>query len=149
MASKYDFLKSFVISFSWNWGKMKTNIIIDILPLFPHLAKFCFSSYGGKYRGQIKLQDSSKCNISRKKRIMKFICIQINTKVFCKLILSFWVCAARHAESSQNKKFTYLCNSPKNVENEVNILATNKYQNFLRIDINLGVRTLPFPKYPK
>ena len=128
---------------------MKTNIIIDILPLFPHLAKFCFSSYGGKYRGQIKLQDSSKCNISRKKRIMKFICIQINTKVFCKLILSFWVCAARHAESSQNKKFTYLCNSPKNVENEVNILATNKYQNFLRIDINLGVRTLPFPKYPK
>ena len=128
---------------------MKTNIIIDILPLFSHLAKFCFSSYGGKYHGQIKLQDSSKCNISRKKRIMKFICIQINTKVFYKLILSFWVCAARHAQSSQNKKFTYLCNSPKNVENEVNILATNKYQNFLRIDINLGVRTLPFPKYPK
>ena len=149
MAPKYKFLKSFVISFSWNWSKMKTNIITDILPLFPHLTKFCFSSYGAKYCGQIKLQDSLKCNISRNKQIMKFICIQINTKVFYKLIRSFWVCATRHAQSSQNKKFTYLCNSPKNVENEVNFLATNKYKNFRRIDINLGVCTLPFSKYPK
>ena len=57
---------------------------------------------------------------------------------------------SRHAQSSQNKKFTYLCNSPKNVGNEVNFLATNKYQNFLQIgNITLGLRNLPFPNYPK
>ena len=30
--------------------------------------------------------------------------MQINIEVFCKLILSFWVCIARHAQSTQNKK---------------------------------------------
>ena len=50
-----------------------------------------------KMLSAIKLQDSLKCNISRKKEMMKFIFgIQINIKVFCKLILSFWVCATRH-----------------------------------------------------
>ena len=59
----------------------------------------------------IKLQDSLKCNISRKKWMMKFVfCIQINIKVLYKLILSFWVCATRHVQSTQNKKFAYLCN---------------------------------------
>ena len=150
MIEPLDFLKSSVFRFSWKWGKMKTNIVTDILPLFPHPAKFCFSNYGPKYYWQIKLQDSLKINISRKKGVMKFICMQINTGVFYKLILSFWVCLARHAQSSQNKKFTYLCNSPKNVGNEVNFLATDKYQNFLQIDyITLGVCSLPFPNYPK
>ena len=69
-------------------------------------------------------------NISRKKQIMEFFCMHINTEVFYKLILSFWVCVSRHAQSSQNKIFTYLCNSPKKVGNEVNFLATNKYQDF-------------------
>ena len=62
---------------------MKTNITIDISLLFPYLAKFCFSSYGPKYCRYIKLQDSLKCNISSKKKIMKFIFgMQINTEVF-------------------------------------------------------------------
>ena len=57
---------------------------------------------------------------------MKFILrMQINTEVFYNLILSFWVWVVRHAQSTQNKKFTYLCNSLKNVGNEVNFLATN------------------------
>ena len=128
---------------------MKTNIIIDILPLFPHLAKFYFSSYGPKYCWQIKLQESLKCNISRKNRIM-FICMQIDFEVFYKLILSFWVWVSRHSQSNQNKKFTYLFNSPTTLGNEVNFLATNKFQNFLQIDnITLSVRILTFPKYPK
>ena len=50
------------------------------------------------------MQDSLKCNISRK------INMQINIKVFYKLILSFWGCVGRHAQSTQNKKFAYLCN---------------------------------------
>ena len=146
-----DFLKSFVISFSWKWGKMKIDIIIDISLLFPHLAKFCFSSYEPKYCWQIKLQDSLKCNIARKKRIMNFIFgMQINTEFFYKLILSFWVCVASHAQSTQNKKFTYPCISPKNVGNEFDFLPTNKYQNFLQIDnITLRVQSLPFKKHPK
>ena len=44
---------------------------------------------------------------------MKFIFgIQIIIEVFYKLLLSFWVCVARHAQSTQNK-FSYLCNPEK------------------------------------
>ena len=43
--------------------------------------------------------------------MMKFIFgMQINIEVFYKLILSFWVSATRHAQSTRNKKFAYLCN---------------------------------------
>ena len=45
---------------------MKTNVVIDISPRMPHTPKFGFSSYGPKAVGQSKLQDSLKCNISRK-----------------------------------------------------------------------------------
>ena len=59
----------------------------------------------------IKLQDSLKCNIARKKWIMKFISdMEINIEVFYKLILAFWVCLGRHAQSTQNKKSAYFCN---------------------------------------
>ena len=82
---------------------METNIVVDISPSIPYLAKFWFSSYEPKYCQPIKLQDSLKCNISRKKQMMKFIFgKQINIEVFCKLILSFWVCAARHAQSTRS-----------------------------------------------
>ena len=90
---------------------METNIVVDISPPVLYLAKFWFSSYGAKCCQPIKLQDSLKCNISRKKWMMKCIFgMQINIEVFYKLILSFWVCATRHAQSTQNKKFAYLCN---------------------------------------
>ena len=39
---------------------MKTNIVIDISPPFPYLAKFWFSSYESKCFWSIKLQDSLK-----------------------------------------------------------------------------------------
>ena len=59
----------------------------------------------------IKLQDSLNCNISRKKGMMKYIFdMQVNIKIFCKMILSFYVSIARLAQSIQNKKFAYLCN---------------------------------------
>ena len=87
---------------------MDTNIVVDISPPIPYLANFWFLSYGPKCYQPIKLQN---CNISKKKLIMKCIGgMQINIQVFYKLILSFWVCAIRHAQSTQNKKFAYLCN---------------------------------------
>ena len=55
-----------------------------------------------------------KCNVSRKKWMMKFIFgMQMTIELFYKLILSFWVCIARQAQSTQNtqsKKFVYLIN---------------------------------------
>ena len=42
--------------------------------------------------------------------MMKFIfSMQRNFKTFYKLILPFWACVSRHAQSTQNKKFAYLC----------------------------------------
>ena len=64
---------------------MKTNIVFDPPPI-PYLA-FWFSNYGPKCGQPIKLQDSLKCNISRKKGMMKFIFgMPINIEVFYKLI---------------------------------------------------------------
>ena len=90
---------------------MKTIIVIDISPPITYLVKFWFSSYGPKCCWPIKLQDSLKCNMSKKKWMMKFIFgLKRNNKIFCKVILSFWVCAARHAQTTKNWKFAYLCN---------------------------------------
>ena len=87
---------------------MKTNIVIDFSPT--HLAKFWVSIYGPKCCQPFKLQDYLKCNIVRKKWMMKLIfCMRLNIEVFCKVILSFWVRVTRHAETTQSK-FAYLCN---------------------------------------
>ena len=41
---------------------------------------------------------------------MKFIfAMQRNIKIFYKLIVPSWLCVSRHAQSTQNKKFAYLC----------------------------------------
>ena len=87
------------------------SIVIDISPPVLYLVKFWFLSYGPKCCQPIKLQDSLKCNIFRKKWMTKFIFGRsINIQLFYKLILSFWVCVIRHAQSTQFKKFGYLCN---------------------------------------
>ena len=94
-----------------------------------YLAKFCFFSYGPKCCQPIKLQDSWKCNISRKKGMMKFIfVIQINIKVFYQLMLPFLVCIARLVQSTQNKKFAYLCNISRKIGDEVVLLPADKYE---------------------
>ena len=56
----------------------------------------------------IKFQDSLKYNNSRKNWMMKFFGIQRNNEVFYELILP-WVCAPRHAQNTQSKKFAHLC----------------------------------------
>ena len=90
---------------------MKAKIVIDISAPLPYLVKFWFSNYGSKCCQPIKLQYSFKCNISRKKWIIKLIFgIQINIEVFYKLLLSFDVSLMRHAQGIHNEKFSYLCN---------------------------------------
>ena len=49
------------------------------------------------------------CNISIKAWGMKLIfCLQINTKVFYKMIVPLWVCIARQAQSTKNNHLQYL-----------------------------------------
>ena len=76
------------------------------------------------------------CNISRKTWGVKFIfCLQINTKVFYKLIVSLWVGVARHSQSTQNNKFAIpLQYLKENVKDEVDFLPADKFQRFLQID---------------
>ena len=76
---------------------METNIVVDISPPIPYLAKFWFSSYGPKCSQPIKLQDSLV-------NVEVYFWHADNIELFYKLILSFWVCLTRHAQSTQNEK---------------------------------------------
>ena len=74
---------------------------------------------------------------------MKLIfCLQINTKVFHKLILSLWLCVAKHAQITQKNKFTVSLQYLKeNVKDEVDFLSADG--RFLQIDtITLGCRVM-------
>ena len=57
-------------------------------------------------------------------------------EVFFKLILSFWVCVARYAQSTQSNKFAIFFQYLKeNVKDKVDFLPAVKHQRFLQIDI--------------
>ena len=74
---------------------------------------------------------------------MKFIFgMKINMDIIYKLILSLWVCVARHAQSTQSNKFVISLQYLKeNVNDEVDSLPANKHQRFLQSDtIILGVK---------
>ena len=131
---------------------METSIVVDTSTPIPYLAKFWFSIYGPKCCQPIKLQDPVKCNISRRKWIMKFIFgMQINTEVFYKLILSFWVCGTRDSQSTKIKKFPYLCNISRKVWRvKLIFLPANKHKGYLQVDsVILGLLSQACPKYPK
>ena len=131
---------------------MKTSIVTDISPPIRYLAKFCFLSYGPKCCQPIKLQESLKCIILKKKEMMKFILgIHINIKIFYKLILLFWRCVTRHAQSTQNKKFAYFNNISRKARGmKLIFLLADKHESFLQDDsITLGVRCQVCLKYPK
>ena len=69
-----------------------------------------------------------------------FFCLQINTEVFYKVIVSLWVCIARNAQSTQNKFAISLQYLKENVKDEVDFLHADKHQRFLQIHtIILGV----------
>ena len=66
--------------------------------------------------------------------------MQIKIKVFYKLILSFWVCSARHAQSTQNKKFPYLCNISRKTWRMMFFLPADKHKSFIQVaSATLGV----------
>ena len=129
------------------------NIARDILPPISCLAKFWFSSYGSKCCWPIKLQYSLKCNIPKKKWMMKFIFgMQIDTKVFGKLILSFWVCVAIHTQSTQSKKFIYI--SLQYLQENMGEKVCFKYKSSLKVltkvdTIFLRCAKPGMPKAPK
>ena len=132
---------------------METNVVADISPPIPYLEKFWFSSYGPKCCQPIKLQDSLKCNISRKKWMMKSIFgLQINIDVLYKLMLSFWVCATRHVVPKVPKitSLYIFAISPEKHGRFFGFLPANKHESFLQVDsIALGFCCQACPKYPK
>ena len=67
--------------------------------------------------------------------------MQIKIEVFYELILSFWVCVTRHAESTQSNKFVISLQClNENIKDEVEFLAADKHENFLEVDsITLSV----------
>ena len=59
-------------------------------------------------------------------------CQQMNVKSFFKLILSFLVCVARHAQITQNNKFAISLHYLRKERNdEVDFLHADNYESFL------------------
>ena len=50
-------------------------------------------------------------------------CLQINTKVFYKMIVSLWVCITRQTQSTKNNSLQYLM---ENMKDEVDFLPADK-----------------------
>ena len=77
--------------------------------------------------------------------------MQIEIKDFFKMILSFLVCVARHAQITQNNKFAIsLQYLKKEVSDEVDFLHADKHESFLQIDTMIfDGHDQVFPKFPK
>ena len=81
----------------------------------------------------IKLKDSLKCNISKTNWLMKFIFgMQRNIEVFYRVMVSFWLCGARHGQTTQNKLLISLQYLKENVKDEVDFLACRKNKGFFK-----------------
>ena len=80
---------------------------------------------------------------------VNFFCLQINAKVFYKMILSLWVCIVWHAQSTQNIKFALSLQYLKEkIKDEGNFL--DKRQRFLQVNtIILVVCGQARPDYSK
>ena len=78
-------------------------------------------------------------------------CLQINTKVFYKMIVSLWVSVARQAQITKNNQFTISLQYLKeNKKDEVDFLPADKCWRFFQIDtIILGVCGQACPNYLK
>ena len=76
--------------------------------------------------------------------------IQINIKVFYKLILSFWLWITRHAQSTQNK-FAYLCSISRKAWALKLVFYLQINTNFFyKLIVSLWVcMAQARPKYPK
>ena len=66
---------------------------------------------------------------------MKLIfCLQINTKVVYKMIVSLWLCVARHAQNTQKKFAISLQYLKKELSDEVDFLHVHEHEILLQID---------------
>ena len=80
---------------------------------------------------------------------MKFIFgIQINMGVFYKLILSFWVCVTKHAQSTQNNNFAISLQYLQDVSDQNDFLHVDKHKGLLQIDTMI-LMEIGIPKIPK
>ena len=74
--------------------------------------------------------------------------MQINIKVFYKLMLSFLVCATRHSQSTQHSLHIFAISSEKH-GGEVDFFASKWAWKFsTSCSISLGVSSQAWPKYP-
>ena len=86
-----------------------------ILLLIFHYQSHIWQNSGSRVMGQPNCTILSNV-ISQEKWMMKFIYnMQMNIEIFYKLILSCSMCVTRHAQITQNKKFTYLCNISRKI----------------------------------
>ena len=62
-------------------------------------------------------------------------CMNISTKVFYKLVVSFLLVIVRHAQSTQNRKFVMSLQYLKNKgRNEVDVLHADKHEYLLQVN---------------
>ena len=87
-------------------------------------------------------------SISRKTWMINLIfCLQINIKGFFKLLLSFYVCVARHPQITQNNKFALsLQYLKKELSDEVDLLHAGEHENLLRIDCMILIEMVKHPQ---
>ena len=120
------------------------------------LYKLIASIFGCSWLGTPKapkIRSSSIFAVSPEKRggMKLAFCLQINTKVFWKLIESFCVFVARHAQSTKNNKFAISLQYLKeNMKDEIYFLHVDKHQSFLQIDaMAFDGDGQVFPKFTK
>ena len=77
-------------------------------------------------------------------------CLQINTIVLNKIIVSLWVCVARQAQSTKSNQFTASLQYLKEHMDEVDFLSADQSWKFFQIDtIILGMCGQACPNYLK
>ena len=83
---------------------------------------------GNRHAQNIKNKFAYLCNIYTKAWGMKLIfCLQINTKVSYKTIVSLWMYVARQAQSTKNNQFTISLQYLKeNMKDKVAFLSADK-----------------------
>ena len=92
------------------------------------------------------------CNWTRTQNhlVLKRTLNHLAKLAFYNLILSFWLCVTRHAQSTQNKKVQYLCNISRKHGDEVDFFPPDKHGSCVQDDhITFVVHSQACPKYPK
>ena len=89
--------------------------------------------------------------LQKSMRVNLIFGLKMNTNVFDKLIVSLWICVARHVQSTQNNKLTtYFQYLMENLKDKLEFLHADERQRLLQIAIiNLVVRGQACPNHPE